>query len=1354
MPKTINTYIGGMNKDLSKSKFKNTFYYDLLNGRVITDEGLSTGSIENVRGNTLNFNIPSTSSVWQIEVNDFAAYSSFQLQIDLGIIPAIVLTISGPFSSNSQLVGAIVDAINSDATLTTYNIKAGVQGETLLIYSDSPSIFYFSVADVTPLVAPDPPTTVVEIVEPIFQPRPIGSTIIREDIYIFTTADESTDGGAGQIWKLTYNKETYASNITLLYNNQLNFTTQHPIMDEAVGIYENSLIQKIFWTDDFNPLRVLNVADPNIFFLSPDLVSIIPTTTTDVPILQEIVQDGGSVLSGQHMFAYKLSKLGTGDTVYSIPSNPINVLKDSETEDYTSYAGETSKNETTTKQLKYKIENIDTSYDTIEVVNILNTPGSGYKITKILSEPLSLTADDNSFEFTYTGEEDLGDLLPEEYFTFNVFYTQVGSIAVKDSRLLLARLKEEVFALDYNTRSYRYNKAGGGYIIDGNDINPYNKDSTRNAKTDDQYKWKDGEIVLGGSGTNIDYNFVIKEFDLDDSGATTTTNPTNFPFVSINKALSPQTINDYTYNMGNLWNGYKNPYFQSAFTGYQRSEVYRFGIVFFDKSGRRSNVKWIGDIRMPDHYDTDSINSSYDTSEVITVGGDKKLVGKALGLNFEIKNISPSIKSKISGFSIVRANRNITDRTIIGQGIINPIIGGGTFDYWNKGIAPSAIAGASEDRLLTFDSIQNKFIGIDLSLNNYTNLSLRPVKGLGNAYDGTGLQTIPFEGRYFKHYEEVLSFNDNTLNNINYYKLDFDNYKAYNGGEVDLINFPLPSPYATGTFHNKGYNDGILPDIKLNADSCTTMLIETESNITDTYNQGGFNWNDNAYKLVCNIYKELVSQYGGDTEVERENTSYVFTGHYQRVEENDGITDYSAEVWGGDTFITIADETKFKNTSLLSDENINLAYLFPIETTINSEIRLSENPTSADIHFLKSKFTQLPSYKDSPAYSSQRIFETLTAATEAGIFTSLKEFDNLIQASEVKINGERNESWGIYKSNNVIYVDGNYGKISKIDVLNDQILFWQDSAFGVVAVNPRSVITDTTGTQLELGTGDVLQDFNYYSNSIGSKHQFGIIKSRNSAYWIDINTKKFYKFSQGIEPVSDIKGLSAYLNDNLKGDVITQDNPIYESGITGVYDPRFSEIIFTIKDVIGENTNQYSFVYSEFMNAITGFYSFTPNIYISDGSNYFSPEPAPVNTSPIGIYLHNKGNYGEFYGTIYPTELTYISNPEPNIIKTYTNLEFLAESKNSLDADVFDDTITSIRFFNDYQDTGTLAVTPDLFKRKLRVWRHKIKRSTIEAGKKPRMRDYNIFGVLTYDNTSGNRFILHDLITSFLLSQN
>ena len=55
---TQNTFMEGLNKDVTPLKFKNTQYYHLENGHIITTDGNTTGRIEPEKSDSILFTIP------------------------------------------------------------------------------------------------------------------------------------------------------------------------------------------------------------------------------------------------------------------------------------------------------------------------------------------------------------------------------------------------------------------------------------------------------------------------------------------------------------------------------------------------------------------------------------------------------------------------------------------------------------------------------------------------------------------------------------------------------------------------------------------------------------------------------------------------------------------------------------------------------------------------------------------------------------------------------------------------------------------------------------------------------------------------------------------------------------------------------------------------------------------------------------------------------------------------------------------------------------------------------------------------------------------------------------------------
>lgn len=192
-----------------------------------------------------------------------------------------------------------------------------------------------------------------------------------------------------------------------------------------------------------------------------------------------------------------------------------------------------------------------------------------------------------------------------------------------------------------------------------------------------------GNLFEGGNGTNISYRFIYAELVLSDAD---TTNVANDLKMNADALSSPYIYTFFdkntpgpTYDLHNasgrkIIPNYADPYVCANFLGYQRDEIYRFGIIFYNNKNIPSPVHWIGDIRMPSQKGVNDIDS---TVYPFHTGAFSKSHGRnveqlayALGIEFTLKNIPKEVVS----WEIVRCDRTESDRTIVSQGIIGSLI--------------------------------------------------------------------------------------------------------------------------------------------------------------------------------------------------------------------------------------------------------------------------------------------------------------------------------------------------------------------------------------------------------------------------------------------------------------------------------------------------------------------------------------------------------------------------------------------------------------------------------------------------------------------------------------------------------
>ena len=146
---------------------------------------------------------------------------------------------------------------------------------------------------------------------------------------LFTTDDTSVEGGPGQIWLMDYDKvtDTYSINIRHT-NDSINFSKQYPI--EAVARYENDDIIRVYWTDNFNKVRSLNIAKESTSMgVDTAFLDLNPAIDFTRPVIKSI-NSGGSLPAGVYQYAFRLTSSTGAQTKASPPSRFVNIITPSE----------------------------------------------------------------------------------------------------------------------------------------------------------------------------------------------------------------------------------------------------------------------------------------------------------------------------------------------------------------------------------------------------------------------------------------------------------------------------------------------------------------------------------------------------------------------------------------------------------------------------------------------------------------------------------------------------------------------------------------------------------------------------------------------------------------------------------------------------------------------------------------------------------------------------------------------------------------------------------------------------------------------------------------------------------------
>lgn len=1415
----INTWLEGMNQDMSKLLAKSDTYLHAKNLRPVTELGESSGALEQIRGNNYELTIPNVWNVYKLIVN-----------LNNPTPLATTITVMGNTTSSFNVgpTTSGLDLYNQLSSLPGFNSNffAAYEDNSIVIWATSitspidPNVtftggaLFYGNNGVSPNIYIDQQSDLI----------PIGNAFIRDKYYLFTCNNTLPNPGGhdpdlpsdpsqvGQIWEMEYNYSGSAiSNtiIKLIYTNYLDFTLAHPIPPTGTeGRYENDVIQRIYWTDNFNKPRALNVVNPNIMANPPSQLNIVPDVDFSIPILQS-VNTGGSLKAGVYQAAYRLTNIAGAKTNYSLPSNIVQIagggVSDSTPLDiftFRDYVGN-NYNDTVPKRITWQINGVDTNYDNIEIIilrrqTFTDTP----EIYNIINDIIPLNG---TYRFTYIGNEDTVPVDYEEYLTSTSLFTHCKTISTKDNILFAGNIRNTQAELDFDARAYRFDGPLNPQIklVDGQGtISYYNAGNmntipeTYDAINPDQdiYKFQSDGSTIGGEGPNIKYNFGTVEIPYD-SNPLWENGPAFSPGFKFSQENGPFNTNitntaysDGTYQnfpMLGLNHGNKLPYETHLFRGYKRNETYRFGIQFYDKQKNPYYVKWIADIKMPNYSDTNTnvitqnnvlTTGTFKLSDVTSAAAqtnypDNGVSTFQLYVQFQV-TIPPNILSKISGYSIVRVERKKDDMTILGQGMVIP------FEYRGIGTSgpefevPGAIRepwlhltlGGNTDALtylcpdwMLMPGLYPGYSSVD-KLNVIGRMETVSLSGLG-AYQNAGTFTPPLVDKYYQLKTYVHNTNITSSHNIS-----LQQYFPRRG--------VVTNPATGNVYYNDSSYDPIFRDaskIECDGNNCHLLFLNNPINLSLL---GTF-----LRKYVADYVRSGVVQYGGNTYNLRSQNEYILTGHFRSVKDaNSSITDFT-RVFGGDTWVNIYDSQKLIKhwaTHLKASNIYSSTVYFPVETRVNLPLRQGSymaynfngddgNGASGDETFV---------YND--VYSNENNVVKFYPKPLTIIETD--NWDNRIVYSSIKINGEASDSWTSFLASNYWDVEGSYGPINSLIRLKNEIYCIQDRGFSKILINPVAMTNTGDGLPVVLGTGLTIQRHIYIGIDAGSMHQWSVSASPSSIMFVDAQKSRVYLFKgDRLEAITDTSNWS-FLNKELIYGIINNDNPSLDKGIITTFDHENSEYLITFlnTNTDPEYTKKSTLVYNEVTNKFTSFYSFTPNLYINNNRSYYTYNKGRYNNE---LYIHNKGDIGKFYGVTPDVELKLIMNNQPSITKVLDNLVWHTEAIEDLnypistdDINMFPETWNSIRIYNDYQNTDTITLDPITAKNIRRVersWQLQVPRNKVlystsaspniftDLGNKTygeRMRDKTFTIELKYSNPNNYRFIMHYLKSIFRVS--
>lgn len=875
---------------------------------------------------------------------------------------------------------------------------------------------------------------------------------------------------------------------------------------------------------------------------------------------------------------------------------------------------------------------------------------------------------------------------------------------------------------------------------------------------------------------------------------------------------------------------------------FKQGEVYRMGLTAFDLKGKPYFNNWIGDIRIPYFRGADSIFETSGVSADDETYTNISVTAKNIYIEFTIDSTKITDIDKISGFQITRVERTIYDKSVVAQG---STMGGvirlgdtGSFapySIFRDNTVPDSNSSATE---LLYKNIHlfyspefNINNGIDFNSNDYrlyiANIYTKPIRTLQTAITSgwedytsaimdvtmasmpannkiiptlsskSGVRTYDVDVVAALPANVGISFDVNSFNKVGVVEnngssvsLDID------GSSYNYLNRVI-SNSANVTLGSAGNHTMYSPSMAVLSSNFELDLYDTTTVIT----------------YVLDLYaNNASSRYGGNTYYARTLNQYLAASGFIIKISGDNVVNTHGDIYNTvfDTLTSIVDVSQDDLSADtiygLDIDRRQVSALIPLESSINCALTGSKaskhvlsypsggNISSIYVGLMETELKGIQSYGEKyPKIGDLNLYNTAyssipkypTYFPEPNLFDSSSTQPNFIYASEKKINGEYVDSWSKFLYANGLEVEGIYGAIHKLTTLDNKLYFFQEGAIGVAAVNDRYIIGAGDAAKLSLGTGTVLERFDYVKYNEGIIKPQHVINTITNLYFIDHNRK-----------VIDIIGNSDIALSIEKG-VNTLFRSLYKdsnSFVTIGFDPVFREVFFTIGNTVSTVFTGKTLVYNENMNMFQPRSSTVPNLFlnISDGLLSFKQSLLSPSNIPNYVYKHNAGYMGELYSesnTVAGTDKYYsdstisiLVNTNSPVVFVTDNIEFRTEVRAyDIDKSIFDDkatysviggsdlksgaygdalkTVDHIEFQNSYQKvTQTTIVKQDNTitsgadipntSRRHRSWTTAVPMFIdVTTGNNTRFIDTFLSMKFTFNNISNKVFKLHDIIT-------
>lgn len=415
--------------------------------------------------------------------------------------------------------------------------------------------------------------------------------------------------------------------------------------------------------------------------------------------------------------------------------------------------------------------------------------------------------------------------------------------------------------------------------------------------------------------------------------------------------------------------------------------------------------------------------------------------------------------------------------------------------------------------------------------------------------------------------------------------------------------------------------------------------------------------------------RQQITPYGGYSFINRLTNIYYGDGNYFE-SKNEWNT-----VFDGDCHVETFEYTSmhkvygaYKNGDKLQFPNTHMiTYSIPTESNIWCKFQhgwtFSSNARDNYASFIQAEPCEITEayVQKEPEYVYNSVYSVYNTSVPLAVYDDLnpqdynKTIDTRVYYSDLKQNDEIMDSWCKFRSSNFIDVDQEYGPITDICTFKNVLTFCQEQSFGVLSVNDRSVATDNSGQNIVLGTGGVLDRYDYYSNTYGMhKQQFCSACTTGGLYWFDSHNNVICLFDgQSVVQLSKQGKVQNILNKYKK-----------YNNFKVFYNNRYNEVIFNVL------SDDMQIVYNEMLGKFTS----TLTIPFDGAIQFFNGEYLVKKNDTVCVYQYDYLDESpkSTNQQLLSSYIKYVVAQQPLITKVFDNQEIVTYENLQLQDVIYD----------------------------------------------------------------------------------